>query len=48
MDEREQFMDYSSLPSIGKVVYAYGNGGAIFDHFEIVLPKSSSLTRERL
>ncbi|WP_097340885.1 hypothetical protein [Escherichia coli] len=46
MDEREQFMDYSSLPSIGKVVYAYGNGGAIFDHFEIVLPKSSSLTRE--
>ncbi|HEJ7257889.1 TPA: hypothetical protein SMG11_000073 [Serratia marcescens] len=46
MDEREQFIDHGPSPSIGKVVYAYGKGGAIFDHFEMVLPKNSSVIRE--
>lgn len=46
MDEREQFIDHASSPSIDKVVYAYGNEGAIFDRFEMVLPKSSSIIRE--
>lgn len=46
MDEREQFIDHGPLPSRGKIVYAQGKGGAIFDHFEMVLPKSSSVIRE--
>lgn len=46
MEEREQFIDHASSPSIGKVVYAYGTEGAIFDHFEMVLPKCSSIIRE--
>lgn len=47
MDEREQFIDHGPSPSKGKIVYAHGKGGAIFDHFEMVLPKSSSIIRER-
>lgn len=46
MEEREQFLDHGSHPSHGKVVYAFGRDGAIFDHFEMILPKGSSIVRE--
>ncbi len=46
MDEREQFLDHGAKPTHGKVVYAFGKDGAIFDHFEMVLPKGSSIVRE--
>lgn len=46
MEEREQFIDHGNSPSNGKVVYAFGGDGAIFNHFEMVLPKGSSITRE--
>lgn len=47
MEEREQFLDHGSNPFYGKVVYAFGRDGAIFEHFEMVLPKGSSIVRER-
>jgi hypothetical protein len=47
MEEREQFLNHGSNPSRGKVVYALGNDGAIFEHFEMVLPKGSSIAREK-
>jgi hypothetical protein len=47
MEEREQFLDHGKPPTHGKVVYAFGKDGAIFDHFEMVLPKGSSVVREK-
>ncbi|MEL7629671.1 hypothetical protein AAGW04_11815 [Pectobacterium aroidearum] len=46
MEEREQFLDRGFSSLHGKVVYAFGRNGAIFDHFEMVLPKGSSIIRE--
>lgn len=46
MEEREKFLGHGSHPPHGKVVYAFGRDGAIFDHFEMVLPKGSSIIRE--
>ncbi|MDN0088300.1 hypothetical protein QVN42_13060 [Yersinia nurmii] len=46
MEEREQFLDYGPTPSNGKVVYAFGCNGAIFEHFEMILPRGSSIIRE--
>ncbi|CAB5589185.1 Uncharacterised protein [Citrobacter youngae] len=46
MEEREKFIDYDSNPSNGKVIYATGKDGAIFENFEMVLPKGSSIIRE--
>jgi hypothetical protein len=46
MEEREQFLGHGPNSPHGKVVYAFGRDGAIFDHFEMVLPKGSSIARE--
>ncbi|MRS13432.1 hypothetical protein GJV06_00765 [Enterobacteriaceae bacterium RIT691] len=46
MEEREKFLGVESDPSEGKIVYAFGEDGAIFNHFEMVLPEKSSIVRE--
>lgn len=46
MEEREAFIKHGDGPSHGKVVYAFGKDGVIFDHFDLMLPKGSSVTRE--
>ena len=45
METREAFMDHLSGDEHGQVVYATGAGGALFDHFELVLPAKSRVTR---
>lgn len=46
MNERAPFMGHGGGDeSLGKVVWASGEGGAIFNHFELTLPKDSSLER---
>lgn len=47
MEEREKFLNYDSDSSNGKVIYAFGKDGAIFENFEMVLPKDSSIIREK-
>lgn len=47
MEEREQFINHGKISPAGKIVYAFGGDGAIFNHFEMVLPKGSSITREK-
>ena len=47
MEEREQFQNYGAISSRGKVICAVGRDGAIFNHFELVLPKGSTIARER-
>lgn len=47
MEEREAFIKHGNGPVHGKVVYALGKGGVIFDHFDLMLPKGSSVTREK-
>ncbi|MBI6918893.1 hypothetical protein JET68_08780 [Pseudomonas monteilii] len=46
MEEREPFTAHGFDSTEGKVVYAFGPGGAIFEHFEILLPKGSSIGRD--
>ena len=48
MDEREAFMAHSDQaipPGNGSVVWATGKGGAIFDHFELMLPNGAVISR---
>lgn len=48
MDEREAFMAQSGQanpPGDGSVVWATGKGGAIFDHFELILPTGAIISR---
>lgn len=47
MEEREHFIEHGGGSEDGKVVYAFGKGGAMFNHFEMVLPKGSSISREQ-
>jgi hypothetical protein len=44
MSEREAFQDHGG-DAVGKVVFATGLKGEIYDHFELVLPKGSTLRR---
>ena len=44
MEERELFSDRDK-DAPGTIVYATGPGGAIFDHFELVLPPRTKVTR---
>ena len=44
MSEREAFQDHGEDPP-GKIVFATGSDGEIYDNFELVLPKGSSLSR---
>jgi len=44
MSEREAFQ-YHGEDSPGKIVFAKGSEGEIYDNFELVLPKGSSLSR---
>lgn len=46
MEEREPFAAHGFEPTEGKIVYASGADGAIFEHFEILLPKGSSISRD--
>lgn len=45
MEMREAFMEHGPSEHGHKVVYATGKDGAFFDHFELILPKGSSVTR---
>ncbi|UCU97869.1 hypothetical protein [Acidovorax radicis] len=45
MEMREAFMDHLSGGEYGRVVYATGADGALFDHFELVLPAKSRVSR---
>lgn len=45
MEMREAFMDLPSGEGLGRVVYATGEGGALFDHFELILPARSRVNR---
>ena len=48
MGEREAFMAHDGQPNSlqdGNVVWATGKGGAIFDHFELILPAGAAITR---
>ena len=48
MDEREAFTARGNRvdsPPQGQVVYAMGEGGAIFDHFELILPAGAVVSR---
>ncbi len=48
MEDREAFDPHNAPKDLAKnsrVVYAYGKDGAIFDLFELVLPKGTSVTR---
>lgn len=47
MEEREKFINCGVASFAGKVVSAFGNDGAIFQNFEMLLPKGSSITREK-
>jgi hypothetical protein len=45
MEEREAFLA-TGKPNVGhKVVYATGKDGAIFDHFELILPTGARVSR---
>jgi hypothetical protein len=48
MEEREAFLHSQEADGkhFGEVVSAYGKDGAIFEHFDLILPKGSSITRE--
>ena len=47
MNERTPFMNHDEDDdSPGKVVWASGEGGAIFNHFELTLPEGASLKRD--
>ena len=46
MEEREAFIDHTgNKPTEGIVVLAYGEGGAIYERFDLELPPKSSLRR---
>lgn len=45
MEMREAFMDHHPEGENVRVVYATGADGALFDHFELVLPARSHVTR---
>lgn len=45
MDQREAFLDHTRDDESGRVVYAYGKDGEVFDHFELILPKGTVVTR---
>jgi hypothetical protein len=45
MEMREAFMGHCPSKDGHKVVYAMGKDGAFFDHFELILPKGSSVSR---
>lgn len=45
MDQREAFTDHGAHKGPGKVVFAIGAGGAIYDHFELTLPKKTQVVR---
>lgn len=49
MEEREAFHDQNAQGGVstddGKIVLAYGPDGAIFDNFELVLPKGTKVER---
>lgn len=45
MEMREAFMDHFTDHGPGKIVYAMGKDGALFEHFELVLPSKSQVTR---
>ncbi|RNJ48822.1 hypothetical protein D1O30_03490 [Methylocystis hirsuta] len=45
MDQREAFTGHGPHKGPGKVVFAIGTGGAIYDHFELTLPKKTQVVR---
>lgn len=45
MDEREAFLDGTRGKGRDLAVYAGGKGGAIFSHFELILPSASKVTK---
>lgn len=45
MDMREAFMESEGNKDQDRVVYATGKDGAFFDHFELILPPKSRVTR---
>jgi hypothetical protein len=45
MEDREAFSMHSKGTDIGEIVFATGEGGAIFEHFELMLPKRTEVSR---
>lgn len=45
MEERVPFMNSGDAPTFGEVVFATGDGGAIFDQFELILPRGTKVER---
>lgn len=45
MNEREAFMDHDDDEHGGRIVWATGEDGQLFDLFELILPKGSKLSR---
>jgi len=45
MNEREAFMDHDDDEHGGRIVWARGENGQLFDLFELILPKGSKVSR---
>ena len=45
MAEREAFLPADEPETERKVVFSYGKDGAIFDHFELILPRGAQVSR---
>lgn len=45
MEDREAFSMHAKGTDTDKIVYATGEGGAIFEHFELMLPKKTEVSR---
>lgn len=45
MAQREAFLDQSGIVESGRVVYAHGKSGEVFDEFELILPKNTVVVR---